>query len=334
MQKVLVDYENHMKVAARAPEYVSTTLNYIRKAAVHGEWKKLGDINPDSVLRWAATLKDEGMSSCMIRGRLTALKGFTTWLVKQGKLKTDPLVTVSKPTSSDDRRHVRRMLLPEEWSRLRDMTRSGPVRFGMSGQARVLLYATAIQTGLRASELRSLKTTDLFLKPANGDPFILCKGGSTKNGKDARQFINRELVEELRVYQSTRLQKPGVVLFDMPAEDHQAEMLRKDLEDARKIWLGEVKDDPQEFDRRMKSDFLQTKNNAGEVLDFHSLRHTCGAWLAQAGCYPQTIQAIMRHSTINLTMNTYGHLFPGQEAQAIAKLPAMMSSTSPTGWQE
>ena len=32
----------------------------------------------------------------------------------------------------------------------------------------------------------------------------------------------------------------------------------------------------------------------------------------------------MRHSTITLTMDTYGHLFPGQEADTVARLPEMM----------
>jgi integrase len=51
---------------------------------------------------------------------------------------------------------------------------------------------------------------------------------------------------------------------------------------------------------------------------------TCGAWLAMAGAHPKAVQAIMRHSTIVLTMDTYGHLFPGQEAETISRLPAMM----------
>jgi hypothetical protein len=32
----------------------------------------------------------------------------------------------------------------------------------------------------------------------------------------------------------------------------------------------------------------------------------------------------MRHSSIVLTMGAYGHLFPGQVAEAIAKLPDML----------
>lgn len=60
------------------------------------------------------------------------------------------------------------------------------------------------------------------------------------------------------------------------------------------------------------------------VLAFHGLRHTCGAWLGMAGAHPKAVQAIMRYSIIVLTMDTYGHLFPGQEAETISRLPAMM----------
>ncbi len=42
------------------------------------------------------------------------------------------------------------------------------------------------------------------------------------------------------------------------------------------------------------------------------------------GAHPKTVQAVMRHSTITLTMDTYGHLFPGQEAETVARFPGML----------
>ena len=60
------------------------------------------------------------------------------------------------------------------------------------------------------------------------------------------------------------------------------------------------------------------------LIDFHSLRHTCGAWLAMTGAYPKVVQQVMRHQSITLTMDTYGHLFPGQEADAAARMSQML----------
>jgi hypothetical protein len=157
-------------------------------------------------------------------------------------------------------------------------------------------------------------------------PFITCKAGSTKNKKDARQYINHDLAEQLQEYVSTKLRSAAV--FSMPASEDVADMLRADLTHARKDWIGAAKHDPKEQARRMESDFLCKANHEGETLDFHSLRHTCGAWLAKAGAHPQSIQAIMRHSSITLTMGTYGHLFPGQEAETVSRLPNMMHAAS------
>ena len=41
----------------------------------------------------------------------------------------------------------------------------------------------------------------------------------------------------------------------------------------------------------------------------------------------------MRHSVITLTMDTYGHLFPGQEADTVARLPNLLSDPLPEAMQ-
>ncbi len=72
---------------------------------------------------------------------------------------------------------------PEEWRWVRATLAEGAEREGMPAEERMLLYAVAIQTGLRSSELRSLTRGRLFL---DGDePFVTCKAGSTKSRQDA-----------------------------------------------------------------------------------------------------------------------------------------------------
>lgn len=51
--------------------------------------------------------------------------------------------------------------------------------------------------------------------------------------------------------------------------------------------------------------------------------------LAKAGAHPKAVQSVMRHSTITLTMDTYGHLFPGQDAATVARLPTMLADDEP-----
>jgi integrase len=190
----------------------------------------------------------------------------------------------------------------------------------MPATERVLLYAIAIQTGLRSNELRSLTKSQLFLD--RDPPFITCEAGSTKNRKKARQYIHPDLADQLLDY--LEYKPANTRVFHMPHETDVSGMVRADLAAARTAWVKTAGDDHQERSRREESDFLCPKNHEGKVLDFHSLRHTCGAWLAMSGAQPKAVQAIMRHSSIVLTMDTYGHLFPGQEAETISRLPRMM----------
>ncbi len=316
----LADFKDKMRAANRKPKHIATTTGYIRAIAEWASWDAAGDIAADDVNRWAGKLKDEGRSARTIHANLTAVKSFTRWLSTNHKPPRDPLASVQKPDPKADRRRERRMLLPDEWDWLRIATEDGPERDGMIGRERLLLYAVAIQTGLRASELRSLTRGRLFLNEET--PFITCKAGSTKNAKDARQYIQSDLADDLARHMQNKT--PGVAVFNMPRPEDVADMLRGDIAAARRDWLKAAKHDPDEYERRTQSDFLSEKNHEGETLDFHSLRHTCGGWAAMSGAHPKAIQAIMRHSTITLTMDTYGHLFPGQEADTVARLPRML----------
>ena len=324
VEKHLTDYEAKLKAANRDAQHIRSTLGYIRRMAATAGWETAADIDADGASRHAQELRENGASARTVQAHLTAAKGFTRWLAAHQKLPADPLASVSRPDPKADRRRERRMLTPEEWDWLRPATADGPEHYGTSGRERVLLYATAIQTGLRANELRSLTRGRLHLDPAEGAPFVTCSAGSTKNSKPARQYIRAELATELREHVARKA--PGAPVFAMPAEDKLADMLREDLAAARRAWLKAAGDDAEERQRREQADFLAAETAEGQHLDFHSLRHTCGAWLAMAGEHPKTVQAVMRHSSITLTMDTYGHLFPGQEAEAVGKLPKMLAA--------
>ncbi len=321
----VVDYENKLKAAGRDPQYINETAKYIRQIAAAGGFEAAADINADAVFRFAADLKSRKMSARTVQAHLTAIKGFTRWLAENSKIARDPLLSVKKPSPQADRRRERRALQPDEWAQLQFVTRTESARYGMTGKCRALLYELAIQTGLRAGELASLTCASLHL---NGkEPYVVCRAGSTKNGKDARLYVSAPLAEELRKLVARK--SPAAAVFDLPHSSNLARMLREDLEAARSKWIELAKRDARELALRKEGDFLRSKCREGTVLDFHSLRHTCGAWLAMAGNHPKVVQTVMRHSTITLTMDTYGHLFPGQEIEAIGKVQAMLADDGP-----
>ena len=321
LTELLAEYKAKLQAGGRTPKHVKYAVEFVKSIAQFATFTTAGEFTAEGVNRYARHLLDGGRSARTIQAHLNAAKGFTRWLVEGGKLARDPLASVKKPNPNTDRRRRRRMLLHNEWPLLEAATIGGPDRNSMTGAERALLYRVAIQTGLRANELRSLTRVSILLDATR--PYIRVKAADTKNSKPAQQFIDRALAEALRAHMGAKA--PAATLFGLPHESTVARMLREDLDAARAEWLKAANRDAKEHAKRQQSDFLTAKNHDGQCLDFHSLRHTCGAWLAQSGAHPKTVQVVMRHSSITLTMDTYGHLLPGAEAEAADRLGAMIS---------
>ena len=322
----LADFKAKMVGARRDAKHIGSTLSAIRAICKAAGFQLASEIDADGVNRFATQQTENGKSAHTVQAAMTAIRSFTRWLANNHKLPRDPLAGLAKPNPKADRRRERRMLLPEEWEWLRPVTLNGPERFGMSGSERVLLYTTAIQTGLRRAELRSLTRARLFLESKS--PFITAKAGSTKNRQAARQFVQADLAAELKAHIATK--SPQAPVFPMPDNSDVAPMLQADLSAARAEWIKAAAEDVDEQAHRNESDFLQAVNADGAVMDFHALRHTCGAWLALAGASPKAIQTVMRHSAITLTMDVYGHLLPDEASSTVARLPSMLAGVPKT----
>ena len=55
-------------------------------------------------------------------------------------------------------------------------------------------------------------------------------------------------------------------------------------------------------------------------LNLHEARHTFASLMIAAGVNAKALSTFMGHSSIAITMDRYGHLFPGSEAEAAALL--------------
>jgi integrase len=63
-------------------------------------------------------------------------------------------------------------------------------------------------------------------------------------------------------------------------------------------------------------------------LRIHDLRHTCATLLIAQGAHPKAIQAQLGHSSIQVTLDLYGHLFPDDMDRLAGHLDAAHEAVS------
>lgn len=255
-------------------------------------------IDPGRVERYlqAEREKVEGISARTSNFHLQAVRQFCRWAVRTGLAIEEPLRMLEPLNSDLDRRRERRALTTPELSQLLASTESGPVRDGLGGAERALIYAVATESGLRRNELCTIEVADVELGDSDR-PAIRVRAGNAKNGRDARLPLRPETALALKRLVANRL--PSARVFSVPKHWRAAETLRADLAAAG---IADVDD-------------------AGRVIDFHSLRVTFATNLARAGVTLQVAQKLLRHSTPTLTANVYTVLGRDDEREAVGRLP-------------
>jgi integrase len=277
IEKALDEYQQS---SHNSEQHIKYTRLQVERVVEDQHWTNLSDINAAGLEAFIAGMDAANRTK---HSHITVLRTFCRWCVSRGKLPADPTATVRKPPVG---KSDRRMIEQDEWKLLRKYLESSDVHANHQDAAhRLLMYWVAVETGLRSKELLSLTRADVV--DNIDEPYVLCDGVNTKNSRDAKQFISDELAKKLKKFVSKKL--PVTEVFTVGCKTRMAGVLRKDCVEAG------------------------IKNT--EVLDFHCLRHTTGSWLASAGVPLHEVQRIMRHSTITLTIDRYGHLAKGTESR-------------------
>nr|WP_243122403.1 tyrosine-type recombinase/integrase [Clostridium septicum] len=69
------------------------------------------------------------------------------------------------------------------------------------------------------------------------------------------------------------------------------------------------------------------KDNKLEDRKFHDLRHTYATRLFELGENAKTVQTILGHSNISITLDTYTHVLEDMKVKAISKLDNLYINT-------
>ncbi|HMF17488.1 MAG TPA: tyrosine-type recombinase/integrase, partial [Gemmataceae bacterium] len=133
---------------------------------------------------------------------LAAFKAFSKWLYKDKRAPYDPMVHLSRMNAEVEVRHERRPIPSADFARFLAATENGRPFRGLSGKDRLVLYCVASRTGLRASELGSLRPSSLDL---DADPPTATVGAAySKHRRRDIVPLPRDVAELLRKYMANR----------------------------------------------------------------------------------------------------------------------------------
>jgi len=326
----LADYESYLRDSGASPHHVATVVPRVRKVLDGCQFTHWPDVSAALVQNFVGKLRKNGRSEQTCSFYLQAAKQFCRWMVRDGRAPDSPLAHLKGGNVRVDRRHDRRALSTDELLRLLAAAETGPIRFGMTGSDRAILYRLTVETGLRANELRTLTWGSFDLKA--DPPTVTVKAAYSKHRRDDVLPLKADSAKVLAGWRSIGERNLAELVF-ANLTNRTADMLRCDLRRARAAWIRENQDRRERRNRR-RSAFLARVDESGRFVDFHALRHTFITNLARGGVHPKLAQALARHSTITLTMDRYSHTVIGEQADALAALPNLSENGPETNRQK
>lgn len=266
--------------------------------------KKLVDIRGEHIQRLYNDLKKEGLALSSIKVVSAILNGCLKQAMKNGLIERNPVPLATLPKG--EKKMVRRVLTKEEQHTF--------FRYA-EGSYLYNLFALAIRTGLRSGEIRGLKLSDVdkgagvlyirrTLKYEPGRGFF---EDTPKTGKSEREI---PLTKDMLTIVESEKQKYGNKVVRLDGYIFH-------LPDGTPISRERVQNELHRIVKRINADGL-----AFERFTPHCFRHTFATRAIESGMKPQTLKAILGHSTLSMTMDLYSHVLPttkAEEMELIAK---------------
>ncbi|MBC7772466.1 MAG: tyrosine-type recombinase/integrase, partial [Pyrinomonadaceae bacterium] len=294
IQEFIDEYELYLDSKRNTGQHILETLALIEDVVERCRWETIAHIEGPQLSQDLGRLIAAGTSARTANKRRQAVRGFCRWLVREGRLRIDPLAGVAAIRQRDDVRLKRRALTDEEAARLIAVAVGGSVIGKLTGVQRAWLYKVALHTGYRASELLSLTPRSFNLSRR----LVVLQAKSSKRRQIDEQPVPRELCDEIAPWLK---EHDGDQRLWLTEHDYTAIMVKADLRAAG----------------------IDPEDHGEGCLDFHALRHTYITRLMRANVPPKVMQTLARHSTIQLTLDRYSHLGLSDPAAAIDSLPSL-----------
>lgn len=196
-----------------------------------------------------------------------------------------------------------------------------------------ILFLTDLNTGLRQGELLALEWSDIDLENAtiNVNKTVKYVTKVTREGRQKGQM----LVQTTKTQGSNRILPLPNFLVSL-LKDYKKEQAKHILQ------LGNLYEknnlvfansygryyDPNNIRKR----FNKILAECGiKDKHFHDLRHTYATRLFELGELPKTVQKLLGHANLSITMDTYTHVLEEVKRDAVNKLDTLYNSINKTG---
>lgn len=261
--------------------YICQTLGHIRLADIEADdWHVL-----DNSLR-EATEEKPGYAPNTVLNTYRCFKTALSWAVTRRYLRANPLAGVKAPAGG--RLHQPVALVTHQVEALLNAVR---------GHRLYALYLIAVRLGLRQGELLGLRCQNLDLERGEihvVEQLAVDEDGNymlstTKNKKDRRLPLSKELIDGLRVH------------LELVGQE------RSRSADWDLVFGSEVGTpiSPRNLVRHFKA--CLKKAGLPQEMHFHDLRHTAGSAMLNAGEPLLVVSAILGHSNAEVTAKVYAH---------------------------
>ena len=255
-----------------------------------------------AIRRWVAEMHANGLSASRIKQSYRLLSQILASAVDCGLLEHDPSRGVKMPRdvrreisclTAEDVEHLASAVLPR-YRPLIHVLAYGGLRWGEATALRRFRCDLDVGRLIVAESLADVNGRAVF--------------GMTKTYRVRKTRIPEFLVEELRAHLKSVDAAPDALLFTAP----RGGPLRIANYRQRVWWPA--------LDRAGLS----------RAVRIHDLRHTCASLLIRQGAHPKAIQHHLGHSSINITMDRYGHLLPDQFDDIASRLDVVHADASGT----
>ena len=267
---------------------------------------RLRDLKPEQVRRLYRKKLDSGLSNRTVQLIHTTLRKALQQALSDGILPRNVCEAVKAA------RRVRKEMRPLTPEQARTFLETA------KGDRLHALYVLAITTGLREGELLGLRWADVDLEA--GKLQVLRQLTRTKRGlsftapKRGRTRVVRltdTAVANLKTHKTA--QKEERLKAGSLWQDH-------DLVFTSTIGT------PVDVGNLTYRSFRPLLKRAGlPRIRIHDLRHTAATLMLGRGVHPKIVQEMLGHSTITQTMDTYSHVLPDMQDQAISAIESALT---------